>query len=86
MTVAGLVHLPGKPVDAPRRREIDSRAGASHPAFLRCSATTVVKMPPRTKNFAVSRMKRGAVAFTRSSRISLVTASWNLPSLRNDQM
>jgi hypothetical protein len=42
---------------------------------LRCSATTLVNMPPRTKNLAVTRIKRGCVAFTKSSKIRLVTAS-----------
>ena len=53
--------------------------GAGFHPFLRCSAVTVVKMPPRTYHFAVSRMKRGAIACTRSSRIALVTASWKTP-------
>ena len=48
--------------------------GACQPSAL-CSAMTVVPIPPRTLKIAVKRIKRGAVAFTRSSRISLVTAS-----------
>lgn len=41
-------------------------------------------MPPRTRNSAVTRMKRGAVAATRSSSICPVTASWKAPWSRND--
>ena len=35
----------------------------------RCSAITVVSIPPRTLKMALRRIKRGAVALTRSSRI-----------------
>jgi hypothetical protein len=67
-------------------KESSSILGAGVHPFLRCSATTVVKMPPRTKNFAVSRMNRGLVAFDQVVEDSLVTASWNAPASRNDQM
>src|SRR5882724_2424690 len=43
-------------------------------------------MPPRTLNSAVRRKNRGAVAVTRSCNISLVTASWNAPRSRYDQI
>jgi hypothetical protein len=48
--------------------------GAAHDGS-RCSATTLVKMPPRTLNSAVKRMKRGVRAATRSPKIRFVTAS-----------
>ncbi len=41
----------------------------------RCSATTLVVMPPRTLNRAVRRMNRGWSAPASFARISLVTAS-----------
>jgi hypothetical protein len=36
---------------------------------------TIVEMPPRTQNFPVTVIDRGAMAATRSSQIRLVTAS-----------
>src|SRR6266571_3984966 len=63
-----------------------SKPGAGfHPA-LRCSATTLVKIPPRTWKRAVRRRNRGASSLTRSSQIRFVIASWKAPSLRNDPM
>src|SRR5689334_16110931 len=50
--------------------------------FFRCSANTEVAMPPRTLKRASSRIQRGLVARARSSRMRLVTASWNAPSSR----
>ena len=79
--------------EAVANRILDDLVRVTRPRFMRLTAkfyvrggifTTVVKMPPRTLNFAVSRMKRGRVAFTRSSRMRWVTASWKVPSLRYD--
>ena len=53
--------------------------------YLRYSATIVVVMPPRMLKAPSTRARRGLTAATRSSRIRLVTASWNAPSSRYDQ-
>ena len=49
-------------------------SGGVHPS-CRCSTTTVVSIPPRVQNSAVSRAKRGEHADTMSSSMALVTAS-----------
>ena len=45
----------------------------------------VVKIPPRTLNFAVNLRYRGRVAAARSSRMRFETASWYAPWSRYDQ-
>src|SRR6266571_5538273 len=46
------------------------------------SARTLSAMPPRAENCAVTIASRGAHAFTKSSRMRLVTASLNARSCR----
>src|SRR5207302_1911876 len=46
------------------------------------SARTVSAIPPRAENCAVTTASRGAHAFTKSSRMRLVTASLNARSFR----
>lgn len=48
-------------------------------------AVTMVWIPPRTLKSPTTVMRRGLVAFTRSSRMRLVTASWKWPAFRNAQ-
>ena len=79
--------------NAVQRRMLDCEAISSRltcavgfQLFLRCSATTLVNIPPRTKKRAVRRMNRGCVALIRSSRMRLVTSSWKCPSLRKPQI
>ncbi len=45
-------------------------------------ASTTVWIPPRTSQSVVTVIRRGATAATRSSRMRLVTSSWNAPSFR----
>src|SRR6266567_8992489 len=48
------------------------------------SARTVSAIPPRAENCAVTIASRGEHAFTKSSRMRLVTASLNARSFRYD--
>ena len=48
------------------------------------SASTEMPIPPRTVKSAVILHQRGARAATISSKMTLVTCSWNVPSLRKD--
>src|ERR1700680_1539122 len=55
----------------------------SRPIFLSgYSARTVSAIPPRAENCAVTIASRGEHAFTKSSRMRLVTASFNARSFR----
>ncbi len=47
-----------------------------------CRQTTLVEMPPRTRNSPVTVRRRGASSATRSSQMSLVTRSWKAPTSR----
>src|SRR5437870_1130440 len=46
-----------------------------HPRLVGCSAITVSESPPRAANFPSIRIWRGRSAFTRSSKIRLITSS-----------
>ena len=64
----------------------DKNVARHYPAAFDSPRRTVttVWIPPRTKKSPTTSMKRGLVAAAMSSRIWLVTASWNAPSLRYD--
>src|SRR5262245_30330115 len=66
----------------------DGEAGLAHPSSagrFPYTARTSVLIPPRTLKSPTTSAHRGRAAATKSSRMRLVTASWNAPSWRYDQ-
>src|SRR5690242_4420738 len=75
---------PGRPVVVVRECRVRHQVEAEEPHRLapcesgsECVASTTVWMPPLTSQSVRTVARRGSIAATRSSRMRLVTSSWN---------